>query len=155
MNKIEIFPGLFREIEKIVSVPGRNRTKLEKICRLIKDQLPGYDWVGFYLVSSDKERQLILGPFAGEPTEHTLIAFGQGICGQAAETEKTFIVDDVSRESNYLSCSLNVRSEIVVPLFKNGHLVGELDIDSHTPAAFTRDDERFLERVGEIAAGLI
>ncbi len=96
------------------------------------------DWVGFYLVDPHREERLVLGPFSGEPTEHTSIAFGEGICGQAADTLQVFVVDDVEAESNYLSCSPSVKSEFVAPVMMKGVLVGELDIDSHTKAASKR-----------------
>lgn len=110
--------------------------------------------MGFYLVDPQAERELILGPYVGAPTEHTRIAFGQGICGQAAETEMTFIVPDVALESNYLSCSPMVRSEIVIPILYQDRVVGELDIDSHTLAPFTDEDRAFLEQVCQRVAGL-
>jgi len=105
--------------------------RLQTICRLLRDGLEGYDWVGFYLVDPAADRSLVLGPYEGEPTEHTRIPFGRGICGQAAERGETVVVDDVSQESNYLACSTAVQSEIVVPVYHGGSLVGELDIDSH------------------------
>jgi GAF domain-containing protein len=110
--------------------------------------------VGFYLVDPDSPRELALGPFAGAPTEHVRIAFGRGICGQAAEREETFVVQDVSEQTNYLSCSVHVKSEIVLPVFKDGKLVGELDIDSHVVAPFIGADEAFLEAVCDAVAVL-
>jgi len=98
---------------------------------LLVENVPHYDWVGFYLVDKAK-KELVLGPFVGEPTEHVRIPFGRGICGQAAERRTTFVVQDVSKEGNYLACSPKVKSEIVIPLFKGGEIIGELDIDSHT-----------------------
>ena len=99
---------------------------------MLKGKVEHYDWVGFYLVDETAAHQLVLGPFVGDLTDHVEIAFGQGVCGQAAEIGQTFVVQDVMAETNYLSCSDSVKSEIVVPIFKDGHLVGELDIDSHT-----------------------
>lgn len=121
--------------------------RLQAVCDLLKQEVPHYDWVGFYLVDPKKERELVLGPFAGAPTEHVRIAFGQGICGQAAETKKTFVVQDVSAESNYLACSPDVQSEIVLPLLHQGEVMGELDIDSHTVGAFSEEDRAFLLKV--------
>jgi len=97
---------------------------------------------------------LVLGPFVGEPTEHVRIPYGKGICGQTAESGRTFVVADVAQQSNYLACSVKVKSEIVVPVFKDGEFVAELDIDSHTPGAFTPKDRRMLEEVAALAAGL-
>jgi len=155
MNNSELFEKLLTKIDGITNGNLDKTQKLHEICRLLKDELPAYEWVGFYLVSPEEERQLVLGPYIGDPTDHVKIAFGQGICGQAADSGETFIVDDVSKEDNYLSCSINVRSEIVVPLFNKGKLVGELDIDSHTPSAFTDEDDSFLKKVGEKVAHLI
>ena len=91
----------------------------------------------------------MLSPYVGEPTEHTRIPFGKGICGQAAERKETFLIQDVSKQTNYLSCSPKVKSEIVVPIFKNGDIVGQIDIDSHTISPFTQDDQQFLEEISK------
>jgi GAF domain-containing protein len=96
----------------------------------------------------------VLVSFEGESTEHVRIPFGKGICGQAALLRKTLIVQDVSKEPNYLSCSPKVKSEIVVPIFRNKEIVGELDIDSHIVSAFTLDDQALLEDIAEIVSGL-
>ena len=128
--------------------------KLKKICELLKENIPYYDWVGFYFVNKSKRDELILGPFVGEQTEHVRISFGQGICGQVAEQRKTFIIQDVTKETNYLSCSLKVKSEIVVPIFKNRKIIGEIDIDSHSVSPFTNDDKIFLEDVSIVVADL-
>ena len=100
------------------------------------------------------KNELILGPYDGEPTEHTRINFGQGICGQAAETKETFLVQDVSQETNYLACSPKVKSEIVVPIFSEGEVVGEIDIDSHSISPFTDEDQMFIEEVAKLIADL-
>ena len=155
MNKQDIFKMLLNKIAGISEADGDNEFKLGAICRLLKNNLPGYDWVGFYLVSKDNDHELILGPYAGEPTDHVRIAFGQGICGQAAETRETFIVDDVMAANNYLACSIHVKSEIVVPIFRGNQIIGELDIDSHEKSAFDTGDEQFLKKIGAIAANLI
>lgn len=126
--------------------------KLQAVCDVLRSQVPSYHWVGYYLVDRDSAEELILGPFAGEPTEHTRIRFGQGICGQAASTLEVYVVDDVEAESNYLSCSPDVRSEFVAPVTYRGRLVGELDLDSHTPAAFSEEDSIFLKWVAETTA---
>ena len=90
---------------------------------------------------------LELGPFAGEPTDHTEIPFGKGICGQVALSDANFVVADVHAQDNYIACSIHVKSEIVVPLFVNGKNIGQIDVDSHSPDAFGEDDERLLEFV--------
>ncbi|HHO56954.1 MAG TPA: GAF domain-containing protein [Thermoplasmatales archaeon] len=144
---------VLEKIDEIVEGNGSRDEKLQKICALLHDNIPHYNWVGFYMVNDDK-RELVLGPFVGEPTEHVRIEFGRGICGQAALTHKTFLVPDVSKESNYLSCSPKVKSEIVVPIMKDGKMMAQLDIDSHQVNAFTYDDETFLQKVCEKIASL-
>ena len=128
--------------------------RLQRVCELLKAQVPHYNWVGFYFRDGNKE-ELLLGPFAGEPTEHTRIPFGKGICGQVALTGKNFVVPDVSAQDNYIACSLTVRSEIVVPLFVKGQNVGQIDIDSNTPDPFGEEDERFLEFVNAKVAEIL
>jgi L-methionine (R)-S-oxide reductase len=144
MDKEKLFGTLAGKIEAMLKSEQPNRTKLELICKLLKNNIPGYDWVGFYIVDPQKNKELILGPFIGEPTEHVRIPFGRGICGRAADTGKTVIVSDVSGEDNYLACSTKVKSEIVVPIFRDNRLVGELDIDSHEASAFNDRDKQFL-----------
>lgn len=146
---------LLKEIAELLKTANYWQSALKEICFLLKKSVPHYDWVGFYLVDTEKPDELVLGPFDGAPTEHTRIKFGRGICGQAAATGKTFVVDDVTRESNYLACSLHVRSEIVLPIFRHGRLTGELDIDSHTPAAFDDSDEVFLRVVCDMVSEII
>lgn len=120
--------------------------KLQEICDLLRENVPYYDWVGFYFKNGDKE-ELKLGPYAGEPTDHTIIPLGKGICGQVAVSNKNFVVPDVKAQDNYIACSITVKAEIVVPLFVNGENIGQIDIDSNTPDPFTEADERFLEFV--------
>ncbi len=149
------FNELLKEIERIVN-EGKNKNDIMlNVCKILNEKVSHYDWVGFYLVDPESPRELVLGPFVGEPTEHVRIPFGRGICGQAAEREITFVVQDVSKETNYLSCSPKVKSEIVVPIFKNGKVVGELDIDSHVISPFTEEDRMFLEKVCEMIARIL
>jgi GAF domain-containing protein len=105
--------------------------------------------VGVYLLEGE---ELVLGPFVGKPTPHTRIPLNKGICGAAASSGKTLIVDDVQADPRYLACSLETRSEIVVPIVRAGRVLGEIDIDSDAPAAFTEEDRRLLEAVAEILA---
>jgi len=149
----ERFDLLLDRVWEIVDGPFDRNEKLEAICQLLRDGVAYYDWVGFYIVDASK-RALVLGPFVGEPTEHVRIPFGQGICGQAAERKETFIVQDVSQETDYLSCSPRVQSEIVVPILKEGEIVSELDIDSPTLSPFAQEDRIFLEDVCEMVSGL-
>lgn len=144
-----VFEKVFAEIEDLVK-PDTDDL-LTKICRLLKDRVYHYDWVGFYIL---EENELVLGPYAGKPTQHIRIPIGKGICGQVAEKKKTIVVQDISQENNYISCSIDVRSEIVVPVLKSGVFVAELDIDSHSPAPFRSDDTIFLEQVCALISNL-
>ncbi len=154
MNTAVNYSQLLRSIRKICVSKDTLDQKLSKVCILLQANIAYYDWVGFYLTDPNKERELVLGPYIGAPTEHTRIPYGQGICGQAADLEKTFIVQDVTLEPNYLSCSPDVRAEIVLPIFKNGSVVGELDIDSHDLAPFTGEDQQFLTELCSIVSEL-
>ena len=129
-------------------------TRLGEICKLLKSNVPYYDWVGFYFKNGDKQ-ELKLGPYAGAPTDHTIIPFGKGICGQVALSNQNFVVPDVSAQDNYIACSITVKAEIVVPLFVNGENVGQIDIDSNTPDPFTAEDERFLEFINQEVAKIL
>ena len=149
------FSSLLDKVSSIIHGTQTRDEKLYAICELFEREVAHYDWVGFYLVDPARERELVLGPFVGTPTEHVNIAFGQGICGQAADTGQTFIIQDVSQETNYLSCSPRVKSEIVVPIFKNGVIAGELDIDSHVLEPFTPDDRAFLEQVARLTGEVL
>jgi GAF domain-containing protein len=149
------FAALAKSVARILARARVSRDeKLSAVCALLQAKALRYDWVGFYIVDPEHRKELVLGPFAGEPTEHVRIPFGRGICGQAAAQKRTFLVDDVRKESNYLACSLKVKSEIVVPVLKGGAVVAELDIDSHTVAAFGEADRVFLEGVCGGVAGV-
>ncbi|MEM9648843.1 MAG: GAF domain-containing protein [Bacteroidota bacterium] len=128
--------------------------RLLAVCELLRKSIPYYDWVGFYFKNGDKQ-ELKLGPYAGEPTDHTIIPFGKGICGQVAISSENFVVPDVAAQDNYIACSITVKSEIVIPLFLNGENIGQIDIDSNTPDPFTEADERFLEFVNQKVAEIL
>lgn len=128
--------------------------KLQTICNYLKREISYYDWVGFYFKNGNK-RELKLAQFAGEPTEHTIIPFGKGICGQVAINNKNFIVQDVSEQGNYISCGWKVKSEIVIPIFVNGENIGQIDIDSHTLNPFNKNDEKLLEYICKEVAHII
>ncbi|MBL4663976.1 MAG: GAF domain-containing protein [Flavobacteriaceae bacterium] len=144
-----IFDALKPKIEDILeSSQLSTNEKLTTICELLQSSLITYNWVGFYF-ANHAERTLHLKAFAGEPTDHTVIPFGKGICGQVAESNTNFVVADVKAQNNYIACSIYVKAEIVVPLFMNGKNIGQIDIDSHTSNAFTAKDEIFLEWVNQ------
>ena len=155
MNHNSNYDELLKRVHQVCALDIPKEIRLLEVCNLLKNTISYYDWVGFYITNPDKERELVLGPYKGQPTEHTRISYGQGICGQAAETEKTFIIQDVTLEGNYLSCSPDVRAEIVLPIFRNGLIIGELDIDSHHLAPFTQTDQIFLNQVCEIVSPLL
>jgi GAF domain-containing protein len=127
---------------------------LARICIKLRDTVPHYDWVGFYLAYPPK-RLLVLGPFEGQPTDHVRIPYGTGICGQAASSGHAHWVDDVSAESNYLACSLQTKAEVVIPIYHDSAFVGELDIDSHVRKPFSEDDHSLLSEVAAIVAPLV
>lgn len=144
-----MYPQLLQEIESHLA-KGLNETEaLRGVCAIIAEKLEKYDWVGFYFMNH-QSRKLHLGPYVGNPTDHTIIEFGKGICGQVAESGKTFVVDDVSAQDNYIACSIDVRSEIVVPMYRGDELIGQIDIDSHHLKAFGADDEQFLTQVNKL-----
>lgn len=143
------------EIKLIITQKNlSNDERLMKICEILEANIDYYNWVGFYFKNGDKN-ELKLGPYVGEPTDHTIIPFGKGICGQVAVSNENFVVPDVAAQDNYIACSITVKAEIVVPIFVNGENVGQIDIDSNTLDPFTEADERFLEFVCTQVATLI
>ena len=137
--------GALEAIDRILNRGGDADEVLRQVVSILHDRFDDYSWVGIYLVEGD---DLVLGPWQGpEATEHVRIPVGQGICGAAAASGETEIVDDVNADPRYLACFPSTRSEIVVPIAYEGKVVGEIDIDSDRPAAFGPDDRSFLERV--------
>ena len=134
------------KIDQILGSGHPVRNKLQQVCELLKNSIPHYHWVGFYFVHENK-KELKLAEFSGKPTEHTIIPFGKGICGQVAVSNENFVVQDVTEQDNYISCGIDVKSEIVVPIFVSGRNVGQIDIDSHDVSPFTEEDEKLLEYV--------
>ena len=126
------------------------KDSLSFVCEFLQKNVKGYDWVGYYF-HNDKN-QLVLKKYFGLKTDHTIIPFGKGICGQTAESNMHIIVDDVNNEENYISCNINVKSEIVVPLFSNNKNIGQIDIDSNTLSRFTLDDLKFLKKINILIA---
>ncbi len=137
---------LKQNISLIIEGSNSKENKLQSICDYLEAEVTYYDWVGFYFKNGDKN-ELKLGPFTGEPTEHTIIPFGKGICGQVAISNQNFVVQDVNSQDNYISCGWKVKSEIVIPIFVKGENIGQIDIDSHTANIFTKKDEELLEFV--------
>ncbi len=138
-----------QSIQSLVASAPDTRSLMGETVALLRHELPHYHWVGIYLLDKG---ELVLGPYVGKPTPHTRIPLNQGICGAAASSGQTVIVDDVNTDPRYLACSLETRSEIVVPIVRDGHILGEIDIDSDIPAAFTEQDRALLEEVALILA---
>lgn len=146
------FSHLKSKVNSILSDESTNsQQKLTEVCKLLQSSIDYYDWVGFYFANHEN-KTLHLKAFAGEPTDHTVIPFGKGICGQVAVSNTNFVVPDVKAQDNYIACSIFVKSEIVIPLFKDGVNIGQIDIDSHSTDPFSAEDESFLEWVnGEVS----
>ena len=135
------------KVTEIVSNSNETiENRLLQICKLLEANIDYYNWVGFYFKNGDKN-ELKLGPYVGAPTDHTIIPFGKGICGQVAVTNQNFVVPDVASQDNYIACSISVKAEIVIPIFVNDQNIGQIDIDSNTADPFSEADERFLEFV--------
>jgi len=150
----KISEEILEEVKPIIDGDKELKDKLIAISELLDSKVEYYDWTGFYLINPDNFWELILGPYVGEPTDHVIIKFGQGICGRTAVSKKTFVVQDVCKETNYLACSPMVKAEIVVPIMKGEEFVGELDIDSHVQGPFTEDDEKCLKKICSMLAPL-
>lgn len=149
----------FEELRpKITHIATNNNVSVDErlmnICELLESNITHYNWVGFYFRNGIKE-ELKLGPYVGAPTDHTIIPFGKGICGQVAVSNQNFVVPDVSAQDNYIACSISVKAEIVIPIFVNNENIGQIDIDSNTPDPFTEEDERFLEFVCEQVSNML
>jgi L-methionine (R)-S-oxide reductase len=143
--------GLSAELTALASTACNADALMHGIADLLHQKLVKYNWVGFYMIQKDGNQEiLVLGPFRGTMTPHTRIPLNQGICGAAASTGKTVVVDDVNNDPRYLACSLETKSEIVVPIFVRGKVVGELDIDSHFLAAFAAEDRQLCEHAAAL-----
>ena len=140
---------VLQSIAQIAADAPDPQSLMAQTVTLLQRERPHYNWVGIYLLEGD---ELVLGPYVGKPTPHTRIPLNKGICGAAASSGQTLIVDEVGADPRYLACSLETKSEIVVPIIREGRVLGEIDIDSNRPAAFTEDDRTLLESVAEILA---
>ena len=147
---MSVYDEAAREVDELGERGGEADDVLREVVTLLRERFDHYSWVGIYLVEGS---DLVLGPWAGpQATEHVRIPIGQGVCGAAAASGVTEVVDDVNADPRYLACFPSTRSEIVVPIFYEGAVVGEIDIDSDKPAAFGDEDRRFLERVAAVIA---
>ena len=141
-----------QSIQDLLKNPTTN--SVAEVMQFMHEHIPGYDWSGVYIMNATSQT-LHLGPFAGAPTDHLIIPFSQGICGQVAVSGNTYLADDVGAEGNYIACSTTTKSEIVVPVYLNGVLIAQIDIDSHVLANFNEIDEAFLTQVAEWIAPLL
>jgi L-methionine (R)-S-oxide reductase len=141
----DTYRSALEAVDRIVNRESEADEVLRRVVEILHDRFDHYSWVGIYLVEGD---ELVLGPWKGpQATEHVRIPIGEGICGAAAASGRTEVVDDVNADARYLACFSSTRSEIVVPIVYEGRVVGEIDIDSDRPAAFTEADRAYLERV--------
>lgn len=138
------FGAIEEHIRRELSAINDPIQAMTRVVGILKERVPDYTWVGIYRCAGD---ELLLGPFVGKPSPHTRIPVGRGICGAAAAQKVTILVDDVNSDPRYLACSLETQSEIVVPIMRDGEVLGEIDIDSDRRAAFGDDDRRMLESV--------
>jgi GAF domain-containing protein len=148
------YDTLTREFSSVADSATSAEQLMTAIVERLQKAMPHYNWVGFYMLdskTSGQEPALVLGPYVGAETPHKRIPLNQGICGAAVTAAQTIVVDNVNSDPRYLACSLETKSEIVAPIFVDGVAAGELDIDSHLPAAFTADDRRLVE----YCAGLV
>ena len=149
------FISLQQQVSEILAnTSSTTKERLQEVCVLLKAEKNYYDWVGFYFANHEN-KTLHLETYAGEETDHTIIPFGKGICGQVAESNENFVVPDVQAQDNYIACSITVKAEIVIPIFKNGKNIGQIDIDSNTPDPFTPEDEQFLEWICKKVAEIL
>lgn len=142
--------SILQQVEALIERGGSDC--LRELCALLQRERPHYNWVGFYFVEGN---ELVLGPFVGAPSPHARIPIGKGICGAAVAERQTVVVPDVNADPRYLACSIQTKSEIVVPIEHEGRILGEIDIDSHTRSAFTIDDRSLLEAIARRLAPLL
>lgn len=146
------YSALLTHCKSLLEKPTTDKfARLTEVCVYLQKEVVVYDWVGFYMANHAK-KTLHLKAFAGIPTDHEVIPFGKGICGQVAVTNDNFIVYDVSAQDNYIACDMHVKSEIVIPLFSKGENIGQIDIDSNKIKAFTEKDAIFLEQLNTVIA---
>ena len=144
MTQTDTTLSLAEDIDRQIHAATTRQAAMESAVATLKSRLPYYSWVGIYLLD---DHELVLGPYLGKPSPHTRIPLNRGICGAAASEKQTIIVDDVNSDARYLACSIETKSEIVVPILDGERVLGEIDIDSDQPAAFGAKDRELLERV--------
>jgi GAF domain-containing protein len=142
---------IVKQIDGLVQSKKEREEVLRETVKVLKENYEHYNWVGIYLLEGD---ELVLGPYLGKPSPHTRIRLNKGICGAAASQKKTVIIPDVNADPRYLACSLETRSEIVVPIMRGKQVFGEIDIDSDKLSAFSKEDQLLLEQVCSILSEL-
>ena len=158
MSTLDLTPEmsiLLSEMRQLAAGASSLESLQQSIVAAIAHRLSYYNWTGFYMLDPSDPTMLVLGPFVGDPTPHIRIPVTQGICGAAVASGQTVTIDDVNADPRYLSCSIKTKSEIVVPIYAHGSVVGEIDIDSHNLAAFTNKDRAFLEEAARIVGSYI
>ncbi len=143
--------AVYRRLEALLSDGAGEGTRLQRVCDLLTDTVDRFSWVGFYL-AYEESSELLLGPFSGAPTEHTVIPYGRGVCGRVAAAHRSLVVEDVTAEENYLSCSISTRSEVVIPMFHDSEFVAVLDVDSDQTGPFEPSLIELLNVVADRAA---
>ncbi|MCL1933621.1 MAG: GAF domain-containing protein [Candidatus Azobacteroides sp.] len=143
MTKENIYQSLLPQIRELIKIEEDRIANLANIAAALKQTFKFF-WVGFYIV---KGNELVLGPFQGPPA-CTRIPLGKGVCGTAWKRQRTIIVPDVEQFPGHIACSSESKSEIVVPLFDKGKIVGVLDVDSDRPSAFDEIDAKYLGEIG-------
>ena len=143
------YQDIFNDVKRAIAAAGDGQAAMDTAVSELKARIPDYTWVGIYLMDGN---ELVLGPYRGKPSPHTRIPLGNGICGAAATEKATIIVDDVNADPRYLACSIETKSEIVVPIMRGSDVLGEIDIDSDRPAAFGARDRALLEPVAALLA---
>jgi GAF domain-containing protein len=152
------YENLAAELDIMAEAAETVEDLMSVIVGRLKERISHFDWVGFYMIEPGRaleDPMLVLGPFVGAQTPHKRIPLNQGICGAAVTSGQTLVVDDVNSDPRYLSCSIDTKSEIVSPVFVKGTVVGELDIDSHTPAAFGDDDRKLVEHCASLVGSYL
>jgi L-methionine (R)-S-oxide reductase len=138
------YAAVEQEIRRELASTADRTAAMTRAVEILAARMPEYTWAGIYQLYGN---ELVLGPFVGKPSPHTRIPLGRGICGAAAAEKSTIIVDDVNNDPRYLACSLETKSEIVVPIMRGSDVLGEIDIDSDRAAAFGPEDKRMLEAI--------
>jgi L-methionine (R)-S-oxide reductase len=147
--------ALLTEVRRAAAGAHSLESLQKTVVEVLSRELAHYSWTGFYMLDPNDPIMLVLGPFVGAPTPHVRIPVSEGICGAAVASGETVVVDDVHADPRYLSCSIETKSEIVVPVYAQGKVIGEIDIDSHDPAAFTDVDRRLLEEIAQIVGAYV